>query len=260
MNDFPLPSIPENHNDDHDSFKDTPLESEPEDDDSEEDFSSYQTGSLSRAHINNVTTSIDRLYRLTFKIRNPAMRIGLSKAIKYQEVDPDTGISLFDVYALLDKRHVVELFRFYGNQNVDLSDSNYLIERLARANTHRRQQFRYWGRRKVKYEMYSKLTAPISRADDVGTEMKRYNIPVNDPRHAPSQPSTATWLNAAQVNLEDDVSVISTKTFLIIENEKSDDHCTVPPPPTISPGAKEFECPICFAICPHTILSKRAWE
>lgn len=242
-------------------FDGTLSETEPEDDDSEEDFSSYQTVSLSKAHVNNVTISVDRLYRLSSKIRNPAMRFGLSKALKYQEVDADTGVNLFDGFALLDKKHIVELFQFYARQGPDALDDDYLVSRLARANTRRRQQFRYWERRRTKFQMYSKPIVSKSKSgNDGGIAMKRDDNPINKSHLGLSQPSTVTYLNADQMRLEDAVSVISTKTYLAIENENSDDRCALPPPPFVSTDAKEFECPFCFTICPRAILAKTDWE
>ncbi|GES64971.1 pkinase-domain-containing protein [Aspergillus terreus] len=204
---------------------------------------------------------VDRLYRLSFKIRNPAMRTGLSKALAYTEVDPDTGVNLIEVYASLDLSHLVELFCCFGHWHTDDLKQHYLVQRLARANTRRRQQFRYWRKRKVKNEEYSKsIEKTLETPQNANIHLEREDPVIHGPRPAPSQPSTATMLNVARVKLEDETSIISTKSCLILAGDKSSDHVSIPPPPAIDSNAKEFECPYCFTICPRKFIAKKAWE
>jgi hypothetical protein len=191
------------------------------------------------------------------------MRLGLSKATKYTEVDPDTGVNLVEVYASIDQKYLAELFSSFGHQDPEKLESHYLVQRLGRANTRRRQQFGYWRKRKVKWKEYSKSlekraanysrTLPISHGGELCV--------ADGPQSAPSQPSTATWLNQAQVKLEEDVaSITSTKTFLIFADEKGGDLISIPPPPALDLDAKEFECPYCFMICPRKTANVREWE
>lgn len=76
----------------------------------------------------------------------------------------------------------------------------------------------------------------------------------------PSQPSTATWLNPEKVKLDDDMSAISTVSYLYSSEVEDGDCVSLPAPPKLSPEAKEFECPYCFTICPQKLLNKRNWE
>jgi hypothetical protein len=239
------------------------LESDDDDSEEEEDFSSYQEESLTKARLNNITTTVDRLYNLSFKIRNPAMRLGLSKAMMYTKVDPDTGVDLVEVYSSFDQKHLAEIFRSFGHQKPENLDSHYLVQRLGRANTRRRQQFGYWRKRNVKYKEYSKsVKKTVTSYSQTVHIPHRGELPIADgPQSAPSQPSTATWLNQAQVKLEDDIaSMISTKTFLIFADEKGGDLVSIPPPPLLDLDAKEFECPFCFTICPRKTAHKGDWE
>ncbi|KOS36369.1 hypothetical protein ACN38_g12893 [Penicillium nordicum] len=173
------------------------LESDNDDSEEEEDFSSYQKESLTEARLNNITTTVDRLYSLSFKIRNPAMRLGLSKAMKYTEVDPDTGVNLVEVYASFDQKHLAELFRCFGHQDPENLENHYLVQRLGRANTRRRQQFGYWRKRKVKYKEYSKSVEKTAAnySQTVHASHGGELSVADGPRSAPSQPSTATWLD-----------------------------------------------------------------
>ena len=74
-----------------------------------EDFESYLESSLAKTALENAEGVIDRLYRLAFKIRNPATRLGFSKAQNFQQIDPDTGVDLIEVFAAFDLQHVEQI-------------------------------------------------------------------------------------------------------------------------------------------------------
>jgi hypothetical protein len=81
------------------------------------------------------------------------MRLGLSKAMKYCEIDPQTNIDLIKVFEHHDRLHVEELFRLSRHPAPAPDPNHYLVKRLAKANTRRRQQFRYWKKRRPTYEI-----------------------------------------------------------------------------------------------------------
>jgi hypothetical protein len=238
---------------------------EVEDPDSEEeDFASYQDDSISEVLMGSISGTIDRLYRLSFKIRNPAMRIGLSKALTYHKVDESTRIDLIDQYAEADENHIREIFRAFHHTSPDGFKDQYLIKRLAEANKRRRQQFGYWMERKANFERLSKpgnleevVKVSVAPQDPQGNQ----NLPISSmPQLAPSQPSTATKLDVSKINLDDDSSVISTSTFVNMANEAHGDQVSIPGPPMKYYDDKEFECPYCFTMCPQKMLNKRLWE
>ena len=99
--------------------------------DDDELFASYAVKSPLQVGLTRLESIIDRLYRLSFKIRNPATRIGFSKASAYRLVDKDTKVDLIDQYALHDQRYVEEESkRMTGLDYKDL-ESNFLVQRLA---------------------------------------------------------------------------------------------------------------------------------
>ncbi len=59
--------------------------------DEEESLLSYQKNSNVAIMLENARLIIDTLYKLSFKIRDPATRVGFSKARAYRQVDEDTG-------------------------------------------------------------------------------------------------------------------------------------------------------------------------
>ncbi|CAG8015090.1 unnamed protein product [Penicillium olsonii] len=236
-------------------------ESPPVSDDSDsEDFSSYQMESLSEAFLVNMQSTIDRLYNLAFKIRNPAMRIGLSKATTYSEIDPETKMDLIKEFEQRDLRHVEEIFRSFGHP--DLSPSQYLIKRLARANTRRRQQFRYWNKRRANYAVAERPHQTKNPKPSLERPLQSQSErTVLQPTSESLKASTATWLDDRKVNLDDDVSVItSSSTVFSMSTERDGDKAAIPPPPMVNASVKEFECPLCCIICPRKTLKQKAWQ
>ncbi|CAG7925272.1 unnamed protein product [Penicillium olsonii] len=236
-------------------------ESPPVSDDSDsEDFSSYQMESLSEAFLVNIQSTIDRLYNLAFKIRNPAMRIGLSKATTYSEIDPETKMDLIKEFEQRDLRHVEEIFRSFGHP--DLSPSQYLIKRLARANTRRRQQFRYWNKRRANYAVAERPHQMKNPKPSLERPLQSQSErTVLQPTSESLKASTATWLDDRKVNLDDDVSVItSSSTVFSMSTERDGDKAAIPPPPMVNASVKEFECPLCCIICPRKTLKQKAWQ
>jgi hypothetical protein len=240
-----------------------PAEDDVSDGSEEEDVSSYQEKPLFELLTDNATATVDKLYRLAFKIRNPAMRLGSSRSLGYREVDKDTGIDLIEQFALLDYRYIKDLFHSYKASHCE---DHYLIPRLAKANTRRRQQFRYWKKRREAFERLS-MADLVDEDDEINRlEIKEQqeHLPVPGMKQinlAPSQPSTATWLNVDKVKLDDDaMSVSSTVSFLPSGDDHDTDSVSLPPPPQIGPAIKEFECPYCFTICPQKLANQKKWE
>ena len=159
--------------------------------------------------LDGVRDPINRLYKVSTKIRNPSSRLGLSRAANHQQIDEETGVDFLRAVEHADYDHIRSLFLQYqkaralqehdtveptkhisrGEDDEDgvwepirsiLSQyraaDSFLIHRIARANVRRRQQFAY---RKMHREKLARLTrASISKQSVLtpGTEI-------------PSQPS-----------------------------------------------------------------------
>ncbi|KAG7007820.1 hypothetical protein G7Y79_00008g024580 [Physcia stellaris] len=122
------------------------------DSDEKEMLASYADESLSDMILARLESIIDRLYRLSFRIRNPATRLGTSKASGYCDIDDDTGIDLIEMLAEADRRHVHELLKQMSGASLDDYNDHYLVYRLSQANTLRRKQFGQWRQHKKKLE------------------------------------------------------------------------------------------------------------
>ncbi|KAI9375470.1 hypothetical protein BJX61DRAFT_539758 [Aspergillus egyptiacus] len=232
------------------AMRDTAGAVEWSDDESEEDFSSYQTQPLPTEYLANISMSIDRLYALAYRIRNPKTRTGLSWPLEYTEVNPETGVNLIGAYEQWDLRHIKGLLRAWWNGR-DMDD-HFLIPRLAKANTLRRQRFKYWENRKAKFDYYHRaaIDGRVSGDGDV-----------NKDRHValsrPSEPSTATTLDPDKI--PEDRSLGAADSYALAAGDCAALQ-SIPPPPDIDPSSKEFECPYCFILCGSHICAPQAWR
>ncbi|KAJ5116001.1 hypothetical protein N7456_000349 [Penicillium angulare] len=209
-----------------------------DEDDSEDDLLSYQVEPLEKVLLKNIVSIIDKLYRLAFKIRNPAMRIGFPKGWKFTVIDPETGIDIINQFKIVDLARISDLLRSHKSRAFLDGSMNYLVQRLIQANMYRRRQFEYWKHRKAKFE------------DHPGLE----------PSKTVSEPSTATHVNDALIDSVDTASIISGSTSVLSTGSNADQYCSIPPPPKLDAAAKEFECPYCFTLLPAETTRIRKWE
>ena len=181
------------------------------------------------------------------KVRNPAMRIGLSKGYTFSQIDEDTDLDLFECFAdrEIDHEHIKNILKGYNPSQswADISDS-YLIARLAKANIQRRRQFAYWSRHRLNL-VYRDKKAKVIKPKS-------------------SKPTTATYLDPNKVDLHDSQSAVSTISMNIPESSNSSrDAITFPDPPekyASQEGLKEFECPYCATICSRRLLNRPEWK
>ena len=140
-----------------------------DDNDSDEYLDDYEEESQLASSLQSAGDIINRLYRLSTKIRNPGTRLAPTKAYNYSVVDPDTGIDLVEQWAVSDTKHIEELLwdfrtdhslpytteddpvRDRTHRPRDLHDNDLiLLRRLAKVNTLRRKQFGQWRRHRDK--------------------------------------------------------------------------------------------------------------
>lgn len=227
----------------------------------EEDLMSYQEGSISGIVLENVKLMIDRLYKLSFKIRNPATRLGSSKARSYRALDEETGVDLMEQYAYFDLRHVAEIVAPYWGMSPGECESHDVVQRLAKANTNRRRQFGQWGRHKLKLESVGNWFVQMLNKDpNLLTAPSVLHIPQGSQKGALSLPSTATKFNENNIDLDDNASAISSSTYAIRFAAGDGNTIDVPTLPKELCTDKDFECPYCHILCSSRLSNKMAWE
>lgn len=158
----------------------------------------------------SVKDPIDRLFKVSTRIRNPSSRLGSSKALRHQQIDQDSGIDLLRAIEHFDHDYISSLFLQYRklkaveehetakpSENTDGKDednfvweplrtvlSQYheevtngteplIVRRIARANVRRRQQFAYWRQHRDKLARHTKnFTLNIEDSENVAPVTK----------------------------------------------------------------------------------------
>ena len=108
---------------------------------------------LAKLASDNIRTTIDRLYRLSFRIRNPATRLGFSEA-KRHRLTAEDGTDLMESVTAIDLKHIDDLMAKHLKMSREESRNHFLVKRLAKANTNRRQQFGLWRTHRSKVEQW----------------------------------------------------------------------------------------------------------
>ena len=210
--------------------------------------------------LENAKLTIDRLYKLSFKIRNPATRLGFSKARSYRAIDEETGIDLMDRYGCYDLRHIAEIMAQHMHLSPEECESDDLVQRLAKANTNRRRQFGQWRRHKLKMDSVGKgFVQKVNQKSSAEAARSLLNIPQDSKTGALSVPSTATKVDENNVDLTDTASAISTSTYAAMFTEDDEHNISIPPLPKSLCTGKEFECPFCHVLCSRLVADKISW-
>ena len=216
--------------------------------------------------LESITDALDRLFRLATKMRDPTTRQIPPRVYSYKDVDKVTGVNVVEEYAKCDRQHILELFSCLGKTAPE-GPCHYLIDRLSRANTLRRQHFGYWRRRRKKLKVVqSQSDIPMVPV----TEKAQTNLPggtgeAAEPvqastRTVSSKPYTASELDPTRINFEDEKSNVSVSEYHSSATAPDNEFIVWPAPPSKLQGRKHFECPYCFTLCTVGYLEKRAWK
>ena len=232
-----------------------------ESDDSEEEddeFRTFESEPVAEIALGNARNVIDKLYRLSFKIRNPAMRLGFSKAKNYRDVDATTNVDLIQQFVLVDQRHVQEIVAHFRGISSRECTNDFLAHRLARANTYRRQQIGQWRSHRIKMEIVDEenLLPRTNRS----AKLLQENLPRAG---APSLPTTATKVPDMRLEANDSYdteSMVSTSTYVVLSKDSRQDEIVVPKLPSSLKAKKEFECPFCCTLCSGRLAFGQAWQ
>ena len=225
-------------------------------DDDSEDLTSFQNESLSELAFQNVQESIKKLWRLSHMIRNPSVRSGFLKARGYREFDEETGVDLSECFKYYDRCHVQAVLSQLQNVPIEACQNVYLVDRLAAANTQRRQQFGLW-----RYNERRLGGSPDPLVQPVLSEVVDSNIPPQPREISMSMPDPATTVHVQNIQPHDDdatsaVSTVSTRSFSQYHGEGRP---FIPMLPSSIRG-KPFNCPYCGIQCSARISRFERWE
>lgn len=168
--------------------------------------------------LDSVRDPINRLFKMSTKIRNPSTRLGSSRAANYRQVDEETGIDFLQAIKGADQDYVESIFlehqKFRACQENIPTEApagssggnddevwepirtvliqerkrertgahSYLIGRISQANVRRLQQFAYWAKHRDK--LYSHIKASLSTQAPKGATRNR-RVSVTLDYHSP---------------------------------------------------------------------------
>ena len=227
---------------------------------SDEDEGFDDTESVAQIALGNVSGVIDKLYRLSFKIRNSATRLGFSDARHHHEIDHETGVDLIQQFELADQKHIEEIIASYRRVSPAECEDDFLVRRLARANTFRRQQIKKWKnhaakRKTTRIQEQHSQPLKIYLPRDLLLPQKTANRP-----EVPSMPSTATRAPDVRSDFNDVVSEVSISTYAVLSRDSKGQGVVIPALPSSVYTRKEFECPYCCTLCSRSLGIGKAWE
>ena len=208
---------------------------------------------LAEIALDNIRDTIDRLYRLSFRIRNPPTRLGFLKA-KRERLIAEDGTDLTELVQAIDLKHVGDLMAKHLKMPPEEIRNHFLVQRLAKANTTRRQQFGLWRRHRLKVEQQIEGTGGsknIALHDGSGETSQQTSVTI-------SQPTTATKIDPS-IYSDETQSVFTSSTFTPLSKEDQGREIVIPRLPRKVRG-KDFECPYCYILCPGRISNSSAWK
>ena len=235
-------------------------------------------------HMLTIISILADLYKLSFKMRNPAIRKQSLKPILYKETDEETNLDTLAEYAHYDLNHIVESFTQLRRETAEQMSSispetseaqegMYLVERLAVTINNRRRALRYWQR-------HAKKLAAKTDAPEVGAI---FPLPQSSPtqlcvkpalnadqfpqRMQPAAHLTApsSILSGTEATTYDRAldSCVDTQSVISYVSTAIDVHGNVvdiPNAPFEASIKSEFLCPYCGIVCPSREGTKRTWR
>lgn len=239
--------------------------------------------------LDGIRDPINRLFKISTKIRSPSTRFGSLRAANYQQLDSDTGVDFLQAIRENDRDYVRSIFLQYqkdraceehesrppdkstGEDGDEVwepirtvlshqrsTTDSFLVDRIAEANLRRRQQFAYWAKHRDKvYRHFYIYTDPK-------TELKTELPPAQLPKFAPAASvTTATTVNIAQLEAIDNRSTWTISEYAPSTWQPAREMVDFPSPPKLPRNTRSdepFECPFCFILCPHEMLADKAWK
>ncbi|MBE3044226.1 hypothetical protein IMZ48_16980 [Candidatus Bathyarchaeota archaeon] len=221
----------------------------------------------------SIADCLNSLYRLSYKIRNPTLRPTTTKAILYKEVDPETGIDVFDQFYALDDMHIRELFALLrqGRHTPD-GFEDYLAPRLAASITLRRRCFKYWQKHSRKLSRAVELGELIPELPGLDLANMRLNPRLEDSKdqNTKLKPPSAVLASTTILsktdatpydpNLDDRTERETVMSFASTALDADGKGIDLPAAPPQAKKGEEFTCPYCFVLCPSKQGHKKAWR
>ncbi|KAI0105595.1 hypothetical protein F4776DRAFT_668561 [Hypoxylon sp. NC0597] len=243
------------------------------------------SGSQSSFHeidfrLHSLTESLDSLYGLATRIRNPRNRPQRPNDQLYKHVPPDIRASYIKereeaeiaVIAYAQRQQLIEITPREGTRLAPSSEeligqyattSHWLIRRTGIANARRRQQFTYWKGHALRLSqapVQNKLTALRPERSREAYENQGTHGAQTAITAVPSLATSATELPLDLTSPGDITSAISHQSRLSTVMDLKGEKLEWPAPPIQPTNSRYFTCPYCKILCPQRYLNKDAWR
>ena len=223
-------------------------------------------------YIDDMIEINDELIKIAMQIRNPRLRKPRYKTnsrgeTEYKDQVKKSRKKGIEEVLLLARRRMLSSDQ--AETSLVLRDCDkFLVHRLSKANDFRRQQFEYWR----KYRSHSVQTATNAAVAAVaGDSDKNLQLPALLVRTADvalvksDQKASETMLISVSVlpqnfELRSLRSAGTYQSRALTVHAPGGDIITWPEVPSSVPIGNEFECPLCFFICPRQQRTGEPWR
>ena len=205
--------------------------------------------------VSDITHIITCLYKFSIAIRNPAPKKRLHK------------IAAIDVsfYEDWDINHINGKFRQENSQS-NFKVEEYLIERLGKANTRRRQLFMYYKNHHETISRYIDDPLPSKSATTTNEPTNISELPTQDPDHERAatlnetikSQTTMSTIVPGLVRTELDEDQLTQTSYATSASQTMRIRVPSPPNEVAAFEGKPFECPYCFNII--KVRSRQDWK
>ncbi|KAL8922164.1 MAG: hypothetical protein Q9208_005359 [Pyrenodesmia sp. 3 TL-2023] len=246
---------------------------------SDSSSTSTDENNLMNLYMDDVMEINDELVKIAMQIRNPRARRPRYKTHSHGEAEHDDQ----DVYTktlksfrkkgieqtLLSARRRM-LPTDEAETNLVLQDCDeFLVDRISKANDFRRHQFEYWRKYRsnsVRATVNAAVTAHADESHDKSQPpafvIPTADVPLMKSDKKASKTSTvpSVSLLAPNFELQSARSTRTKQSRALTVHAPSGYLINWPEVPTSVPIGKEFECPLCFFICPREQRTGDGWS
>lgn len=233
---------------------------------------------LMALYMEDVIEINDELMKVAMQIRSPEMRKPRHETGSHDEVDHDK-----DVYTkvlqsfrkkgveqtLLSARRRILSIDQAGTSPVLRDSDEFLVDRLSKANDFRRQQFEYWKTYRSHSVRGTTNAAAVAGAEDAHDTPPPHSLSIpkaevilvkSNQRACATVSMPSVTLLAPDFELRSIRSARTHQSRALTIHGPSGDLIFWPEVPPTVPIGKEFECPLCYFICPREQRSGEAWR